>query len=882
MIHATGFAVANDLLLTACDILTSLEGSSQGRKQKLAGVIEGTPFMGRRRDILLVGLVWVGSITLCFATGELGVSSSGHNFVYRGKTIMLVGDSGTQCILQNLNMNYRRWLDDCAARRMTAVHIWSFVAPRQKQNGSVVEKRYGYVYPGATPWKRHTSGPKATDQSPPWDLTQFDEGSDPTKHYWPRLRDLAAYAREKGRVVGITVFFGWPKHAEPKQNDWAYHPFNVANGGHLTDNNVVQIIDSPGKEIVGEEWSDAWPPAKKTQWIWERFSEKLITDLRPHGNVFYVFMDEHSYSEGNCGDHFMRFFKKRGALYVDWERRRKGVDAVYVPTETSTDRNRVAVQGFEASPARPLLLLEGPPYALGDAGVRRSMWTFAIGGGHFVFHDDADQGTAQTGIMGYDRNVREGRVPRETYDWLGHMSRFFNEPMGDLDAMRPHNELVSGDSPAYCFANPGAEYAAYLREGGTIRLDLGIAAGKTFDVEWYDPRTGKAHSAGSVKGGQVISFTPPESQTDDWVLHLRAVGQVANLPQFDWQVASPEDQGISRSKLDALREDLAERGTKTLLIVRHDRIVYEWYAPGQSRTTKHYTASLAKALVGGVSLALALNDGLLKPDDPARTYIPQWDSDPRKSRILIRHLATHSSGIEDAEETGKSHDQLSGWKGAFWKRVPDPFTIARDQAPVLFEPGSAFAYSNPGMAMLAYAVTASLKGATQNDIRTLLGERVMRPIEVPDDEWSMGYGKTYEVDGLPLCANWGGGSFSPNAVARVGRLFLRKGDWQGRQIIQPEIVELVLRDASAPVPDRRLPEGPFPKSGLCWYVNSDGVWPRVPRDAFAGAGAGNQVLLVIPSLDLIVVRNGSQMKPNDFWGGLEEFLFDPVIAAINE
>jgi CubicO group peptidase (beta-lactamase class C family) len=353
---------------------------------------------------------------------------------------------------------------------------------------------------------------------------------------------------------------------------------------------------------------------------------------------------------------------------------------------------------------------------------------------------------------------------------------------------------------------------------------------------------------------------------------------------FEWQTADPESQGMASARLDALREELQKRGTKTLLVIRNDRIVYEWYAPEFSRTKPHGTASLAKALVGGVSLALAMNDGLIAPDDFACQYIPQWRDDPKRAKITIRHLATHSSGIQDAEHEGTPHEQLPGWMGAFWKREPDPFTISRDQAPILFEPGAQFHYSNPGMAMLAYAVTASLTGDAREgrarDIRTLLRDRVMRPIGVPDKEWSCGYGRTYEVDGLPLVANWGGGGYSPNAVARVGRLFLRKGDWEGQRLIRREIVEQVLRDAGAPVAERVPPEGPFPKCGLAWYNNSDGVWPKVPRDAFAGAGAGNQVLFVVPSLNLIAVRNGGPIEPNNFWGGMVTHLFNPIMDSI--
>jgi CubicO group peptidase (beta-lactamase class C family) len=357
---------------------------------------------------------------------------------------------------------------------------------------------------------------------------------------------------------------------------------------------------------------------------------------------------------------------------------------------------------------------------------------------------------------------------------------------------------------------------------------------------------------------------------------------------FEWQTAPPAHAGLDAERLRTLQDDLARRGTKALLVARHDRIVWEWYAEGHGPDRPHYTASLAKALVGGVSLMLAKALGRLDVDDLACHYIPAWRHDPLKSEITLRHLATHSSGIEDAEAEGLPHDRLPGWKGAFWRREPDPFTIARDQAPVLFPPGSAYAYSNPGMAMLAYAVTAALQEAPQREIRSLLRERIMQPIGVPDAEWSVGYGTTYDVDGLKLVANWGGGSFTARAVARVGRLMLRKGNWEGQQLVPAEWVEKAVAFAGTPLPDRqatvaRPPENPEPASGLGWWTNFDHIWKRVPPDAFAGAGAGNQLLLVVPSLDLIVVRNGAALDDSgksSFWGAIERYLFDPLLEAI--
>ena len=352
--------------------------------------------------------------------------------------------------------------------------------------------------------------------------------------------------------------------------------------------------------------------------------------------------------------------------------------------------------------------------------------------------------------------------------------------------------------------------------------------------------------------------------------------------QSTWETATPESQGMDAASLRRATEVLASRRTKNFLVVRNGKIVHEWYAADSSAHKPHYTASMAKALVGGMSLMLAVQDGRLKPDDPAARYVTSWKSDPQRSRITIRHLATHSSGIEDAEQDKIPHADLPGWKGAFWRRDPDPFTIAIHQAPVVFEPGTQYAYSNPGMAALAYAVTASLKGAPQSDIRTLLEERILDPLGIARDEWSIGYGRAYDVDGMKLYANWGGGGFSARATARVGQLMLQQGTWMGRRLVDAGSVARAVEYARTPKPDRR--DNPAPASGLGWWTNYDGVWSSVPREAFSGAGAGHQVLLVVPSLDLVVVRNGGVLnepgEPAGFWTPIEKFVFNPTLAAV--
>jgi hypothetical protein len=272
-------------------------------------------------------------------------------------------------------------------------------------------------------------------------------------------------------------------------------------------------------------------------------------------------------------------------------------------------------------------------------------------------------------------------------------------------------------------------------------------------------------------------------------------------------------------------------------------------------------------------------------DDPVAQFVPEWGFDAAKSRVTLGQLASHSSGLDDATETGVSTEKLRSWKSSFWKRGTDLFSTVRDEVPFIAEPGTKFYYSSPGIGMLAYALTAAAHDHGYSDLRTLLSERIYRPIGLGPSDYSIGYRETHEMDGLQLVPAWGGGAFTPRALARIGRLTLRHGDWEGEPLLSREAVRTLAEYPRAVKPERNLSD-PIPLSGLGWFSNRDKVWPELPRDAFCAAGAGHQLLLVVPSLDLIVVRNGNGLVPEDgdvsFWKAAEEQVFNPIVAAITE
>jgi hypothetical protein len=335
-----------------------------------------------------------------------------------------------------------------------------------------------------------------------------------------------------------------------------------------------------------------------------------------------------------------------------------------------------------------------------------------------------------------------------------------------------------------------------------------------------------------------------------------------------WRGASPETVGMSTPLLDALRDSLALKGSTSWLVVRHDRMAYEWYAEGYNSTTLNDIGLMARTVAGGLSLAVALSDGRLSLNDPVSEYVPQWQDLPSKSQITFGELAACSAGLEDASQAGTAPDQLPGWKAAFWKQADppnDPFTLARDSAPVILAPGTAQEPCSTELAMLAYAVTASLRGTNPAQIQGLLRDRIMRPIGIVDWEWSVGHGRTFQVDGLQLVPTWGESFFTSRALARIGRFMLHEGQWQGRQLISSKAIQSLKRDVAG------------------WWTNEDGNWETAPRDAFATTGEGDQILLVIPSLDLVAVRTGPVLDPSsnsDSKQTLKIHLIAPLMESV--
>lgn len=345
------------------------------------------------------------------------------------------------------------------------------------------------------------------------------------------------------------------------------------------------------------------------------------------------------------------------------------------------------------------------------------------------------------------------------------------------------------------------------------------------------------------------------------------------------RVASAADVGMTQAGLDTAATVAQTVPVETPavapgngIIVRHGRIVHSWGDIDARLEVKSVTKSM-----GGIALGLAIDEGKLALTDKADVKMAAFGVPPDSnaatgflSQITIGQLATHTAGFEK----------------------PGGYVALRTAGP-----GKEWFYSDAGLNWLADTLTE----VYGQDLNALLTQKVWSVLGVTTDDivWrSMATG----LRPLPRAANPGleyrelasGISANVNAMARVGLLFLRRGMWKDQRILSESFIDTV-QTPRAENANLTLPlAGEFPNAtadyGVLWWTNKSGQMANVPRDTYWAWGLGESLIVVIPSLDLVIARNGGQAVGNspgrvwnEFgWNGdvkvLEPFL-NPIVAA---
>jgi CubicO group peptidase (beta-lactamase class C family) len=323
---------------------------------------------------------------------------------------------------------------------------------------------------------------------------------------------------------------------------------------------------------------------------------------------------------------------------------------------------------------------------------------------------------------------------------------------------------------------------------------------------------------------------PPQSAGVAWPTEAWPEGAPkADMARLEALVA--EAFGLSRS------EDLGE--TEALVVIQGGRLVLEHYGDGFGPDQTYKSWSMAKSITQALVGILTL-DG--KVDVHARADVPEWAApgDPRGA-ITLDALLRMSSGLAFVEDYRP--DQPSDVvEMLFGRGQADTAHFAADM-PLIHPPGGFWDYSS-GTTNIISRCASRAAGAFGPEFEAFMRARLFDPIGMRTATPKFDEAGVFIGSSFCFC--------SARDFARFGLLYLRDGVWDGRRILPEGWVDY----ARTATPRQPSEDQPY---GAQWWLDIAGP------GSFSAQGYEGQFIVVVPDLDLVMVRNGTtplELKDN--------------------
>jgi len=298
-----------------------------------------------------------------------------------------------------------------------------------------------------------------------------------------------------------------------------------------------------------------------------------------------------------------------------------------------------------------------------------------------------------------------------------------------------------------------------------------------------------------------------------------------------WSKSTPEKQGFNKSITDSLDTEL-EKHTfiDGYLIVRHGKIVYERYYNTYNAETGHVLISVTKSVLSTL-VGIAIEQGHIDSlDQKMMDLLPEYRQllgvDQRINEITIRHLLNMTTGFmaPDVMDIVPGHDLVEQLLRLSFRAAPGTQFQYSDFTPHFL---SKIISRNTGQSAFEYA---------DDNLKEAAG------IVITD--WT--------TDAQGINAGGSGCSMTPRSMARLGWLYLNRGQLNGESVL-PEAWAGTLIEAALSRSQFWQWEG-YGYLNL-WWLHSINEYAVV-----SAMGRGGQLIHVFPELDMVVVATAAYHK----------------------
>jgi len=339
-------------------------------------------------------------------------------------------------------------------------------------------------------------------------------------------------------------------------------------------------------------------------------------------------------------------------------------------------------------------------------------------------------------------------------------------------------------------------------------------------------------------------------------------------PEALWPEGERVDSGVSGEGIDRAALDAAvasaftepdpahPRNTRALVVVHRGHIVAERYAPGFDETMPLIAWSMTKGAMNAL-IGLRVKDGNLAISDQA--LLPEWRGQgDSRGGISLDDLLRMSSGLAFDE----SYDDPLGdvTEMLFVKNDMAKFAASKR---LIHPPGTYWDYSSGTSVLLARVLRETF--ASEADYLRYPRERLFGPL-----------GMTSAVLETDASGTFVGSSLlyaSARDFARLGLLFLHDGVWRGERLLPEGWVAYTL------TPTKAAPDESYGAQMWLKLPESEGYGePPMPDDGFYFLGHDQQIIAVMPSRELVIVRLGLTQAGGD-WDHARDLA--PIVQAFS-
>ncbi len=351
-----------------------------------------------------------------------------------------------------------------------------------------------------------------------------------------------------------------------------------------------------------------------------------------------------------------------------------------------------------------------------------------------------------------------------------------------------------------------------------------------------------------------------ESDVNDYRYNFPS-RSLAAAPEAFYFDEAPDEDRIAKQfetilEIDDFDVFLEEMETQSFIVIQDDVILYEKYFNDTERDTMLTSFSTAKSFTSAL-IGIAIDEGYINSaDDPITDYLPELaERDPNFKNITIRHLLMMAGGLDYQEfrpTVFNSDDILTTY-------YPNQRKAALEFTQIADAPGQYFLYNKYHPQLLGLI----LERTTGRSITDYLQEKIWNPL-------GMEFGGSWSLDSQASGFEKMEAGLNSRAIdfAKLGRLYLENGNWNGEQVISSEWIA----DSTQVDPSTHHEEYYPDEFGQTIFGRLEGyykyMWYGFFRAEgaydFAAEGDHGQFIYVSPQKNLIIVRNG--IEYGDDWG----------------